>query len=761
MEANKAPVVSTRLRREDCKRTKHDSDFSEWKILIGPSDWEDHSLGKEGASRYRVHNLPNCSSCPGVYELGIAIPHTRSGREVGKVGPDYIIPVYIGQADNVRTRLQRYGQTGAHLENGTSNGELNDCVGKGPGLLTEIFSRGLTIVFRWAPMKNKRDAEKTESRLLDAFDYAWNKGSNGARRPDDIFQKLNQRSSSHTQFPAIVKKLQKICQKQVGVRIKACGPLLLENGSSINTNPESNDLLSRIFKFGRSQPRPVSLKFGITADNDNICGVAIGHGSICRRPAVQGRKRCAEHKGMKVNGSISKFITEGKSSGFHLGAESGVGSNPECDGHQIPSCSFYTEKPQLVAGNCPDTEKFFPICGVTLDDGSLCRSQTLQGRKRCEEHKGRRIRGFISASPTEERQHYVRGPVLKSNNCQTNHEQVSSDVSTTGGLQSQIFSENSVVNKGYASICGVDLEGGTFCTRRPVVGRKRCKEHEGKRVGKSTSKLFAAGDIPSLFDGSGNSASKNQKYNDMPSPSVSYRNVDISSICGATLTNGSFCRRQPVEGRKRCWEHKGMWANSLLARGMMINGTMSKVVEDKSGLFDTSSKISSCNDWKYNYTSSQSVSHKSVVNEDFSSTCGATLIDGSFCRRQPAEGRKRCWQHTSSKISSCNDWKYNDTSSQSVSHKSVVNEDFSSTCGATLIDGSFCRRQPAEGRKRCWQHKGMRAGSSLSYSSIFMYDSEGISSHICGAGLRNGSICNRMPVPGRKRCEQHKGMRAD
>ncbi|KAA8534865.1 hypothetical protein F0562_029919 [Nyssa sinensis] len=236
---------------------------------------------------------------------------------------------------------------------------------------------------------------------------------------------------------------------------------------------------------------------------------------------------------------------------------------------------------------------------------------------------------------------------------------------------------------------------------RPVVGRKRCKEHEGKRVGKSTSKLFAAGDIPSLFDGSGNSACKNQKYNDTPSPSVSDRNVDISSICGATLTNGSFCRRQPVEGRKRCWEHKGMWANSLLARGMMVNGTMSTVVEAKSGLFDTSSKISSCNDWKYNYTSSRSVSHKSVVNEDFSSTCGATLNDGSFCRRQPAEGRKRCWQH-----------------------------------------------------------KGMRASSSLSYSSISMYDSEGISSHICGAGLRNGSICNRMPVLGRKRCEQHKGMRA-
>ena len=54
--------------------------YVNFQILIGPRDWEDYLSSKEGAERYRTHNLPNCSSCPGLYELGIAIslPQTES-----------------------------------------------------------------------------------------------------------------------------------------------------------------------------------------------------------------------------------------------------------------------------------------------------------------------------------------------------------------------------------------------------------------------------------------------------------------------------------------------------------------------------------------------------------------------------------------------------------------------------------------------------------------------------------------------------------
>ncbi|XP_059633080.1 protein EFFECTOR OF TRANSCRIPTION 2 [Cornus florida] len=586
-------VVSTRLKREKYKRTKHDSAFSDWKILIGPSDWEDHKLGKEGAARYRVHNLPNCASCPGIYELGIAVSHSRSGRTISKLDQNRIITVYVGQAENVRTRLQCYGQAGAHLENGSSTGELRDSVRKGPGLFTEIFSRGFPIVYRWAPMNNKRDAEKTETQLLDKFDYAWNKGSNGARRHDDILQKLNRSSLGTIQLPAITRKLQTFFQKQVGVRIKACEPLVLENGSTIYTNSENNDLFPQIFKFGRSHPKLVSMRFHVNDDHANICGVALGHGSVCGRPPVEGRKRCAEHKGMKINGSMSKLITEVK-------------------------------------------------------------------------------------------QHYVRGPVLESSTCPNENEQVSPETHKTGTRRPDVFLEKSVANKEYGTICGVDLENGTFCTRQPVAGRKRCEEHKGMRVKDSMPKSSATG-ISSVYDGSGISAYNDQKYDNISPGSVSSRNAlnGDSSTCGAPLANGSFCKRQPVEDRKRCWQHKGM----------KVNGS-SKEVEDKIGMYATSSGISASNDCKYNNASPQSVS----------------------CR--------------------------------------------TATCGATLVNGSFCRRQPAEGAKRCWQHKGMKVNSSASNSFISTYDTQEFLSHICGAALQNGSVCRRMPVHGRKRCQQHKGMRA-
>lgn len=126
-----------------------------FQILIGPSDWEDYFQGKEGSAKYRIHNLPKKSG-PGVYELGIAVSRSGLGRKVYKLDPDRIVVVYLGQADNVRTRLQQYGRTGAHLGNSCSSYDPDDCnpisFQKGLGLFEEIFSQGLPIIYRWAPV---------------------------------------------------------------------------------------------------------------------------------------------------------------------------------------------------------------------------------------------------------------------------------------------------------------------------------------------------------------------------------------------------------------------------------------------------------------------------------------------------------------------------------------------------------------------------------------------------------------------------------
>ncbi|KAF7149348.1 hypothetical protein RHSIM_Rhsim03G0233900 [Rhododendron simsii] len=187
MEFQVVSSSNNRLKREDCFHPKHDSLFYEWKVLVGPSDWEDHSLWI-GAERYRVHNLPNCYSCPGLYELGIVISGAHSGSKIGNLDP---VPFYLGQSGDVRTRLQLYGRDGAHLKNGNSNGQVNDYVlQQGHGAFSEAFSRGYTIVYRWAPMENKEEAEEAETRLLNTYDYALNKGNNGVRRLEDVFQKL-------------------------------------------------------------------------------------------------------------------------------------------------------------------------------------------------------------------------------------------------------------------------------------------------------------------------------------------------------------------------------------------------------------------------------------------------------------------------------------------------------------------------------------------------------------------------------------------
>ncbi|CAN4083608.1 unnamed protein product [Withania somnifera] len=424
--ADSARSSNVRLKREDCKRTKHDSAFSDWKILVGSNDWEDYLLGKEGTERYRTHNLPNCTSCPGVYELGIAVSRRQAGREATRLDPDYIVPVYVGKSDNVRTRLQRYGREGAHLENGFFNNELNvheNVYGpKRARLFTETFSRGFSIVYRWAPMNDNKDAERTEAQLLDKFDYAWNKGSNGVRRHNDVLCKLDDISRA-TRLPAFIRKLQLSLEKQKGIIIKVCEPLSLENGSDFHVSFKNTNFLPQIFKFGRSQPRIVSMSSGVNVDpNTIICGVALGHGSVCIRPPIKGNKRCSEHKGMKINSVNSKLIAERNESTGRC--ETGGEANASICGFILDNGSPCARKPfqrnkrcaehkgmkvnsvnsKLIAKENESTRpceaRGEAICGFILDNGSPCARKPFQRNKRCLEHKGRRIRSFISQPMT-------------------------------------------------------------------------------------------------------------------------------------------------------------------------------------------------------------------------------------------------------------------------------------------------------------------------------------------------------------------------
>ncbi|KAK0572298.1 hypothetical protein LWI29_029351 [Acer saccharum] len=315
--------VVARIDRENCRRTKHDPCFSKWQVLVGPSDWEDHSLGKEGVARYRVHNLPTVTG-PGLYELGIAVSSTH------KLDSDGVVVVYIGQADNVRTRLQCYGRSGAHLNNPNHCGLKSE-----PGHFEDIFSRGYPIVYRWAPMKSKAEALKVEAQLLDRFDYAWNKGSNVRRRHDDVLRKLDKVPSRNIQFPRFIRKIIRFSQKPMGIEIKETKQLSLEQKFSNYADEKSNNFFPIVFKFSKSQPKlvldrqgaedrtlnyikknsPEMYKAGRVVSSERsevslpfniICGVELGNGYLCSSQPVKGRVRCEEHKGLKVNGNFSR-----------------------------------------------------------------------------------------------------------------------------------------------------------------------------------------------------------------------------------------------------------------------------------------------------------------------------------------------------------------------------------------------------------------------------------------------------------------------
>ncbi|CAL5186363.1 unnamed protein product [Lathyrus oleraceus] len=367
------------LKRESCNHTKHDSSFSQWKILIGPSDWEDFSKGKEGSTRYRIHNLPE-NSGPGVYELGVAVSTSGLGREIYKLATRVVV-VYLGKADNVRTRLQSYGRNGAHLGNGFSSFESSDQVRH--SLFHEIFFQGFSIVYRWAPMQNKGDALQTESQLLSTFDYAWNTVNNGARRPDDILQMLNKISSGTRTFSEVAKSLLPFTQKKVGIPIKSRKLPMTDNKSDEPDNGGYN-FLSRVFKFNRSRPRIVQdITDSAVEKNGKICGVILNDGSICTNTPVEKRVRCREHKGMRVNTVTTKAMRRSKSESENVLAAKEI-RRSKSESEKM-SDSFVDESIRKTV-----------ICGIVLEDGSTCRKEPVKGRKRCHEHKGKRIRASVS-----------------------------------------------------------------------------------------------------------------------------------------------------------------------------------------------------------------------------------------------------------------------------------------------------------------------------------------------------------------------------
>lgn len=235
-------------------------------------------------------------------------------------------------------------------------------VQQGPGLFTEIFSRGFSIVFRWASMGTKAQAEKTEAQLLKVFDYAWNRGGNVARRPHDVLLKL-EKLSSQTMLESlrrlVVQKKWLLFGKKVGIRIDGTKPANTEKVNKRNTLPR---IIFGALTFSRNRPRSLSKNGSIDNKRKNICGALQGDGTICTATPLKNRKRCADHKGLKIQ--KEKNLSKINNINSNI-----VSSNQGVEEH----------------------ENEYTYCGVLLEDGSICKIVPDKGRKRCNIHKGMRI----------------------------------------------------------------------------------------------------------------------------------------------------------------------------------------------------------------------------------------------------------------------------------------------------------------------------------------------------------------------------------
>ncbi|XP_039064348.1 protein EFFECTOR OF TRANSCRIPTION 2-like [Hibiscus syriacus] len=453
-----------RLNREDHKRTKHDTDFSKWKILIGPHDWEDHSMGKEGVTRYRVESLPKFSSS-GLYELAIYRTNSSTRDHRGQLDPDKALVVYLGEADNVKTRLQQYGRAGAHL---CGNGSADKVCGR----FEDIFARGYSIAYRWAPKENKADARRTEAQLLNTYDYAWNKGSNGVRRHNDILQKLDKRASTN-----FSRKNLPLLQKQVGIKIKSSKLLSDDNEFSKHTHGESHNFLPLAFKFSRSQPRLVSDHGGSDKNDTITCGVVLEDGSICGRTPAKGKKQCAEHMGKKTKESSICGALTGKGTPCNRT----VNENGRCWQHLNYSVSSSSGSSFTRHSNYGDS--YTSICGVPTGKGTPC-NRTVNGNGRCWQHLNY---GVSSSSGSSSTRHYggsytsiCGAPTGNGTPCsRTVHgngmcwQHLNYSVSSSRGSS---FTRHSNYGGSYTSICGAPTRKGTPCMRT-VNGNGRCWQH--------------------------------------------------------------------------------------------------------------------------------------------------------------------------------------------------------------------------------------------------------------------------------------------
>jgi hypothetical protein len=252
---------------------------------------------------------------------------------------------------------------------------------------------------------------------------------------------------------------------------------------------------------------------------------------------------------------------------------------------------YKVKKVDVVKRRTPPMRESNSVCGVMLDDGSSCLEDPLEGRKRCELHKGRRIRVTDSCKvPTSSYTGQVVIPTVESISQLTANPK-KADLETRGDQ-----SKNVSKNAKESSLQRNSFEAKELKTREAptedgtyVTSPAESQSQEDEPSGRKWFELLKAQKI------SGTPSSRGQGCQ------TRVANDDVAAICGV-VTDNVYCKLVPMAGRKRCEEHKGI----------EVTGASSAPSPRSMG-------------WPC--------------------ICGARASDGSPCKSQPVAGRKRCALH--------------------------------------------------------------------------------------------------------------------
>lgn len=395
-------------------------------------------------------------------------------------------------------------------------------------------------------MDSKRKAVEIEAQLLTIYDYAWNKGGNGTRRRDDILSLLDKlvfgQSFAFNIFDKFFDwKPHIFGRKKVGIEIDGHRPSEdPDEKLQHSSNIWKPKLLQPLFRRDKLMPHLASKSFSM---------------------------------------DVARMNFEAASKSFSMDENKGI-KNSMLEEHVD-----YNSR----------------VCGVQLEDGSICLVSPVVGRKRCMIHKGSRLNRKTKSVGKHKllKEEFVMDRSFVSD---------VTDLSVKGGNEMNFNrmdfldeSKKLMATEGDSPVCGRSISECISGNERKVMAKSL-----GTNIGSDLqldSEKWSLTEMGLCVCGVRQTNESNCRNDTTETLRVDH------SICGVSLSSGSVCQNRPIRGRKRCSEHKGM----RIARLMTVTVLPKQFQEQPS-------------------------------------VCGVHLGDGSICMSSPAPRRKRCERHKGRRV---------------------------------------------------------------------------------------------------------------